>query len=58
MKYVWIKYEGEPDWQPLNSYADNDENSGTTVMTECQADMQSERDDGNKVKLGDPFPQK
>ena len=33
--YIWVKYDGEGEWEPHMSFSDDDPNAGTTIMTEA-----------------------
>ena len=55
MIYIWVKYDGETDWEPHMTFGDNDANDGTTMMTDAQAEISDLKADGHKAKKGPAF---
>ena len=55
MIYIWVKYDGEGDWEPYTAFEDNDANEGTTIMTEAQFEISDLKASGHKAKKGPAF---
>jgi hypothetical protein len=55
MIYIWVKYDGEDQWEPHATFDDVDENDGTSIATDVQAEIADLRDQGHKAKRGPAF---
>tara|TARA_R110000823_G_scaffold301626_1_gene422672 strand:- start:210 stop:380 length:171 start_codon:yes stop_codon:yes gene_type:complete len=53
MTYIWVKFEGELNWEPHLEFDEkNDENRGTTIMTDAAAEIDDLKSQGHKAKRG------
>ncbi len=51
MVYLWVKWDGEGDWDLHIEFDEkNDENRGTSFMTDCEAEIDDLKTSGHKVK--------
>ena len=55
MIYIWVKFDGEGDWEPYIVFDKNDVNEGTTIMTEAQFEIEDLKASGHKAKKGPAF---
>jgi hypothetical protein len=52
--HIWVKYDGETEWEPHTSFENekDDENYGTSFMTDVQTEIADLKADGHKAKRG------
>ena len=53
--FIWVQWDRQGDWEPHASFAADDDNAGTTVATDWQAEIADLKDDGHNAKKGGPF---
>lgn len=56
--FVWVKWDGEGDWEPHMSFDPTDSDDSTTIASDATAEIMSLKEEGHKAKRGPAFPER